>query len=60
MMQLKNLKLKVFILSRPVLFVIKLTLYLVDQDQWKDLFAKEHAAKVRILFFLRGLCRHSK
>jgi hypothetical protein len=49
-----------YTLSPTVLFVIKLILYLVDQDQWNHLFAKEHAAKVRVLFFLRGLYKHSK
>ena len=29
-----------------LLFIIKISLYLADQDKWNSLFAKEYAAKV--------------
>jgi hypothetical protein len=44
-MQTKNPR--VLILDFTLLFVIYILLYSADQDQWKTLFAKEHASKVR-------------
>jgi len=44
-----------YTLPPTIPFVIKLFLYLIDQDQWKSLFAKEQASKVRLPFFLLGL-----